>query len=192
MEREKPDALVRVNDYNIAVYRRGRGVEITLEKDGQEVGFFGLSGTPLGNQQEAPPVSALSPASEPQRNETPVAASPAPTSEGKKEPSQPVKLVGTVEAIEGMGQTPTTGDPVFRFSIKTEQEEIKQIAAFREIGRTLYELTQSSDPHIKLMPGREISMMAWDHTEKTGSYYPSSVNYLNLPPILNPKMQKRR
>ncbi len=189
MEREKPDASVQVNGFGIAIFRRGQGLRIEIEKEGQEVGFFGIAGAPM-NLQELP----VAPASIPEP-ETP--AYDAPPSPEVKKPEQPVKIEGTVEEIEGLGQTPTAGDPVFRFRVKRMnpsigQEEVVQIAAFRQIGQTLHELANSPDPNIKLMPGRPISMMAWDHTSTTGSYYPSLVNYLNLPAITNPKTQKRR
>ena len=96
-----------------------------------------------------------------------------------------------------MGQTQRSGDPVFRFKVKrtnpqTGQEDVAQIAAFREIAQGLQQFYTSPDANIKLQPGRFISMMAWDHTSQTGSYYPSKVEYLNFPPLTYPpKTQKR-
>ena len=190
-QEKKPDAVVRFDDFDVTLYRRGKGLLIRVRQNEQELGFFGIAGA-TGNQQETTVASAPASIPEPgqsERIETPAPlASPSPTtSEAGKELSQPVKIVGLVAAIEGMGQTPTTGDPVFRFSVKTGEEEIKQIAAFRQIGQTLDQLTRSPDPNMKLQPGRPISMMAFDHTAKTGSYYPSSVTYLSLPAITNPK-----
>src|SRR5438552_4831589 len=99
-EQQKPDAVVRVNDFDITIYRRGQGLRIDVAKEGVEVGFFGISGTPLANQEEtsALPVSAPAPTPVPdtQGKETPapVAPLPAATSEVRKEPNQPVKIVG--------------------------------------------------------------------------------------------------
>ncbi len=188
-EQEKPDAIVRVNNYDVTLYRRGRGLLINVTKDDAVVGFFGIAdGFPVAsvpNLSEQAPAPVVLPS---QQTELSTAPNVTPvTAEKKTELNQPVKLTGIIASIEGMGQTPTTGDPVFRFSVKTSDEEIKQIAAFRHIGQTLDQLTRSPDPNIKLSPGRPISMMAFDHTEKTGSYYPSLITYLNLPAIINPK-----
>lgn len=190
MERDKPDLSGRVNGLDIGIFRRGQGLEISVsDATGQEVVLFRYSPQAARSEIPAfPPAPALSSAP------TPI---PEPASQPQSEVRTPVKIDGTIENIEGLGQTPTSGDPVFRFTVKvvnqqTRQEEVKQIAAFRQIGLKLHELASSSDPNIKLQPGRSISMMAWDHVATTGSYYPSSVNYLTFPPITNPKTQKRR
>jgi len=201
-EKQKPDLSGRVNDFDITIYRRGRGLFIRVQKDDMEVGFFGIAGGSLDTSLPKPPEQVPAPHSQ----QSEVSAFPAPlpsdatlvvSADTKKAPEKPVVFAGVIDEIEGMGKTPASGDPVFRFSVKvvnaqTQQEEVKQIAAFRQIGQTLDLLTRSPDPHIKLIPGRLISMTAWDHSSTTGSYYPSSVNYLDLPAITNPKMQKRR
>lgn len=189
-EREKPDAVVRVNDFDVTLYRRGRGLEIRVEKSGFEVGFFGLSGIPLSTQQIETPAVIPSPSEQIEVTTSPSLT--APVTAENKEVKTPVKIAGIVDSIEGMGRTPNAGDPVFRFSVRTEQDEVKQIAAFREIGQKLNQFYTSTDESIKLQPGRPISMMAWDHTARTGSYYPSQVNYLAFPPITNQKTQQKR
>ncbi len=192
MERGKPDLAGTVNGLDIGIFRRGQGLEISVsDATGQEVVLFRYS--PPTHDATLDATQSITPAvvSAPE----PVPALTPGTQTEKK--NLPDKIDGVVEAIEGMGATPQTGDPVFRFSVKvvnahSGQEEMKQIAAFREIAQRLYQLSTSPDPNVKLQPGRPISMMAWDHVATTGSYYPSQVNYLTFPPITNPKTQKRR
>lgn len=194
MERDrKPDLSGHVNGLDIHIFRRDSGVEISVEQEGVEVVLFRYSPQEVRKDVET---TTLSPA--------PVSVTPVPQSTSLETSSQqsqevktPVKIAGIVEAIEGMGETPTRGDPVFRFSVKrmnpqTSREEVLQIAAFREIAQGLNQFYTSPDPAVKLQPGRSISMMAWDHTAKTGSYYPQSVNYLTFPALTYQKPQQKR
>lgn len=194
MDRErKPDLSGHVNGLDINIFRRDSGVDVSIEQEGVEVVLFRYSPQGVKGQQETPSLPAVAASS------AILPASPAPALEAPAQPevNTPVKIVGVVETIEGMGTTPQTGDAIFRFSVrwqnpKINTEEVSQVAAFREIAQTLNGFYTSPDPAIKLQQGRQISMMAWDHTARTGSYYPSAVNYLNFPTITNPKIQKRR
>ncbi len=194
-EQQKPDLAGTVNGLDIRIFRRGRGLENSVDDEtGQEVIKFRYLPQGTREEREKPtlppvPVASSLPSSVP--------AAPEQVTQPTTEVKTPIKLTGIVESIEGMGTTPQSGDPVFRFSLrwinpKTNTEEVSHIAAFRHIAQTLNQFHISPDPNIKLQPGRSISMMAWDHTATSGSYYPSSVNYLTFPAITNPKMQKRR
>lgn len=188
-EQEKPDAIVRVNDFDVTLYRRGRGLLIRVQKDETEIGFFGIAtSSPASVPQQAELASA--PATIEQITASPAAAS-SPDSRTSPEAKAPLKVVGIVEAIEGMGETPNTHDLIFRFSVrwtstKTNLEEVRQVAAFRQIAQTLNQFYTSPDTNIRLQPGRPISMIAWEHGE-SASLYPSQVNYLTFPAITNPK-----
>src|SRR5437870_2324441 len=102
-EQEKPDASVRVNDFDVTLYRRGRGLFIRVHKDDVEVGFFGIAGgspvTSASQQTEHAlppvPVSPLEP-----QTELPTAPTSSTPVSAEKKAEQPVKLTGIVEAIE--------------------------------------------------------------------------------------------
>ena len=193
-EQEKPDAIVGVNGFDVTLYRRGRGLLIRVRHNDTELGFFGIAGSsPLSQLREDTPVP-VTPVEQITPTLLPVASSPekAPTEQARS----PLKVVGIVEAVEGMGKTPNTGDAIFRFSVRwtntqTNTEEIRTVAAFRQIAQALNQFYTSSDLNVKLRPGRAISMIAWEHGE-SASLYPSQVNYLTFPAITNPKAQNRR
>lgn len=92
-----------------------------------------------------------------------------------------LKIVGTVNTIHGLAETPKKKETVFRFTVQDTQNNVERsIAAFGTIA------TMLAEPATQLRSGENIMMIAWKHVntihvkneqQEITEWYPSLVNY---------------